>query len=87
MGQLEQHQVNRTWVIYTSTEALRVCGILLQPFMPAKMGELLDALGVRSDRRHLDFACLGADYEYGEPLAPLGKAPWQALFPPPISEN
>ncbi|TCD62957.1 methionyl-tRNA synthetase [Steccherinum ochraceum] len=34
-------------------ECLRVCGILLQPFMPGKSGELLNALGVSTDRRSL----------------------------------
>jgi methionyl-tRNA synthetase len=34
-----------------SLETLRICGILLQPFIPSKAGMLLDALGIpRSER-------------------------------------
>ena len=38
--------------VYTlSLENLRVCGILLQPFIPTKAGMLLDAMGIlRSER-------------------------------------
>jgi methionyl-tRNA synthetase len=31
-------------IIYLCAEALRVCGILLQPYMPNKMAKLLDML-------------------------------------------
>ena len=34
-----------------SIESLRVCGLLLQPFIPQKAGELLDALGVSMEMR------------------------------------
>lgn len=40
-------------------DTLRVCGILLQPFMPSKAATLLDALGVPEDCRtwaHADVA-------------------------------
>lgn len=40
-------------------ESLRVCGILLQPFIPSKAGQLLDALGVPDDQRSMAFAGLG----------------------------
>ncbi|KAI0321968.1 tRNA synthetases class I (M)-domain-containing protein [Amylostereum chailletii] len=39
-----------------SLETLRICGILLQPFIPSKAGELLDALGVPSSTRTLRYA-------------------------------
>ena len=42
-------------------ETLRVCGILLQPFMPTKSSQLLDALGVPPDQRTLD----DAEYSIG----------------------
>jgi len=46
--------------VYTAiTEALRVCGILLQPFIPSKAEQLLDALGVAKDQRDTAFAGLG----------------------------
>ena len=40
-------------------ETLRVCAILLQPIIPDKAGELLDALGVPEDQRTAAFAVLG----------------------------
>ncbi|PUU77669.1 tRNA synthetases class I (M)-domain-containing protein [Tuber borchii] len=51
--------------IYLSAEAVRITGILLQPFMPGKMKELLDGLGVRADRRGFEHAVVGGDSEYG----------------------
>jgi methionyl-tRNA synthetase len=41
-------------------ETLRICGILLQPFVPTKARELLDALGVPGEKRTLRDARLGA---------------------------
>lgn len=46
-------------VYATTLETLRVCSILLQPFIPDKAGELLDALGVPKDERTTAFAALG----------------------------
>ncbi|KAF8531612.1 tRNA synthetases class I (M)-domain-containing protein [Gautieria morchelliformis] len=40
-------------------ETLRICGILLQPFIPTKAKELLDALGVPAGKRTLRDATLG----------------------------
>jgi len=43
--------------VYTlSLETLRVCGILLQPFIPAKAGMLLDALSISHSDRSLQHA-------------------------------
>ena len=39
-----------------SLETLRVCGILLQPFVPAKAGMLLDALSISHSERSLQDA-------------------------------
>jgi methionyl-tRNA synthetase len=36
-----------------------VSGILLQPFIPHKAEELLDAMGVDATERSIDFAALG----------------------------
>jgi methionyl-tRNA synthetase len=44
-------------VLYVLAETLRTLGILIQPFMPGKMSELLDQLAVPADKR--DFAALG----------------------------
>ena len=53
-------------VIFTSTEAIRVTCILLQPFMPDKMAQALDDLGVLPENRTFQFAQFGADTAYGE---------------------
>lgn len=37
--------------LYYITEALRLAGIALQPFMPLKSAQLLDELGVLNDKR------------------------------------
>ncbi|KAM3075597.1 methionyl-tRNA synthetase [Clarireedia jacksonii] len=68
--------------IYDTAEAVRMMGILLQPFMPSKAGQLLDMLGVSPLRRTYDYAAVGADDSYGNAQAPLGKCAWDALFPP-----
>ncbi|KAM0433960.1 hypothetical protein ACHAPT_003904 [Fusarium lateritium] len=87
-------RVRLNWVIYRCAEALRIAGILLQPVMPTKAGELLDGLGVKPERRTVEFAAKGADVEYGvAPLQPqkLGDSgrkidprpdAWASLFPP-----
>jgi methionyl-tRNA synthetase len=63
--------------IYLSAETLRICGILLQPFMPDKANVLLQTLGVKPERRTLDYAEVGADGDYGESPPHEG-----VLFPP-----
>ncbi|KAL7795343.1 tRNA synthetases class I (M) domain-containing protein [Trichoderma ceciliae] len=79
------------WVIFNSAEALRIAGILLQPIMPTKASELLDALGVRSDRRTLEFAAKGRDADYGTESKPAEPAPrmskWDTIFPPTPSAD
>jgi methionyl-tRNA synthetase len=39
-----------------SVETLRICGILLQPFIPTKSVELLEALGTHPEERTWDYA-------------------------------
>ncbi|KAK7408582.1 methionyl-tRNA synthetase [Neonectria punicea] len=77
------------WVIYKCADALRIAGILLQPIMPSKSAELLDGLGVKPERRTVEFANHGRDLEFGvEPTVtkPPGydrkAAKWESLFPP-----
>ena len=43
-------------ILYITAEVLRVVAIFVQPFMPAKMGELLDLLVVPGDARSFDKA-------------------------------
>lgn len=73
--------------VYLATESLRICGILLQPFMPEKASQLLDMLGVDESRRTFDDARLGADFTYGEYTRKPGKGKFQGLFPPQPVED
>jgi len=68
--------------VYLCAEAIRIVGILLQPYMPSKAAQLLDMLGIDESRRTLEDAKLGADYDYGIPKAPVGRCAWDGLFPP-----
>ncbi|KAF9692508.1 hypothetical protein EKO04_009482 [Ascochyta lentis] len=77
--------VDRT--IYLAAEALRMTGILLQPYMPNKAKTLLDQLGVQEDRRTLAFCQPGADLDYGTPMVTLGSKHEGVLFPPLASEE
>jgi len=44
-----------------STEALRIAGTLLYPFMPGKMQELLDWWGMRVDKGGFEHAGVNRD--------------------------
>ncbi|KAI6248507.1 putative methionine--tRNA ligase, mitochondrial [Erysiphe necator] len=70
--------------IYNCMETLRICGILLQPFIPNKATELLDYICVDPKKRSFDFARYGADFNFGnrEPTLPS-----QQLFPRLPVEN
>ncbi|CCM00468.1 uncharacterized protein FIBRA_02501 [Fibroporia radiculosa] len=57
-------------------ECLRVCGILLQPFIPSKAALLLDSLGVPVDERSLQFA-------QAEVRSPAAVRPGVILFEKP----
>jgi methionyl-tRNA synthetase len=63
-------------VLYVLAEVLRHLAILIQPFMPASMGRLLDQLAVPADAR--DFAALTKDFAL-KPGTPL-PAP-EGIFP------
>lgn len=67
--------------VYALADMLRITGILLQPFMPSKAAELLDILGVSSDRRRFQDAVFGADLLYGKGTVEPGKNDWDGLFP------
>ncbi|KAG0641656.1 tRNA synthetases class I (M)-domain-containing protein [Tuber brumale] len=85
------HPEQQDLPVYLSAEAVRIAGILLQPFMPGKMKELLDGLGVREDRRGFGHAVVGGDSEYGAAVVRRGDdkggagkkgATMGVLFPP-----
>ncbi|KAM0252796.1 hypothetical protein ACHAQJ_007584 [Trichoderma viride] len=86
-----ESRVLLNWVIFNCAEALRIAGILLQPIMPTKASELLDALGVRPDRRTIEFAAKGKDTDYGTESKPAEPAPrmskWDTIFPPTASAD
>lgn len=77
---LNQARIERT--VYHCAEGIRIAGILLQPYMPTKAAQLLDMLGVDEARRTFKDAHFGADFTYGESKVPLGKGPFEGLFPP-----
>lgn len=68
--------------VYHCVEAIRIVGILLQPYMPEKAAQLLDMIGVDESRRTFDDAKLGADDAYGTSKVPVGRDAWDGLFPP-----
>ncbi|KAG9832782.1 hypothetical protein KCV05_g13319, partial [Aureobasidium melanogenum] len=75
------------YIIFLSTEMLRLAGIMLQPVMPAKAKQLLDMLGVADDRRGFADAQLGADKDYGVSRVPQGKGQAGVLFAPLMSDS
>ena len=68
-------------VIYACIESLRICGILLQPYMPSKMKHLLDLLGVDPNARMFINATARSDLNYGTPAVDVGKGHVGVLFP------
>lgn len=79
-----EEQIDRS--IFLAAEALRMTGILLQPFIPASAKKQLDILGVAEDRRTWEWCRVGKDDSYGVPLIELGKGSKGALFPPLTSD-
>lgn len=74
-------------VIFLSAESVRICIILLQPFMPGRMQLALDWFGVEESRRSLEYAKFGADLLYGKPFQDPGKPGVEnTLFPPLASQ-
>jgi len=74
-------------IVYLAAEALRMTGILLQPYMPNKANTLLDQLGVHPDKRTFEYCKPGVDLDYGEPMVEIGVAHAGVLFPPLPSEE
>jgi methionyl-tRNA synthetase len=73
-------------IIYYAAESMRICGILLQPFMPTKMKQMLDMLGVDDAKRSYRYAAFGTDFDYGIPRSSLGTGIDDSLFPPLTAE-
>ncbi|KAG9515959.1 hypothetical protein KCV07_g7099, partial [Aureobasidium melanogenum] len=83
----EDAELQMDYIIFLSTEMLRLAGIMLQPVMPAKAKQLLDMLGVADDRRNFADAQLGADKDYGVSRVPQGKGQAGVLFAPLMSDS
>jgi methionyl-tRNA synthetase len=74
-------------VVYMAAESLRVCGILLQPFLPDKATQLLDTLGVAQDKRTYAYAVPNCDLSYGTPFIDPGRDRNDGLFPPLVEDK
>lgn len=74
-------------IVYLAAEALRMTGILLQPYMPGKAKMLLDQLGVDESRRTFAYCKPGCDLEYGTPTVEVGSGYAGTLFPPLSSDE
>ncbi|KAH0345923.1 hypothetical protein KCU81_g4087, partial [Aureobasidium melanogenum] len=83
----EDAELQMDYIIFLSTEILRLAGIMLQPVMPAKAKQLLDMLGVADDRRGFADAQLGVDKDYGVSRVPQGKGQAGVLFAPLMSDS
>ncbi|KAH0073656.1 hypothetical protein KCU60_g19004, partial [Aureobasidium melanogenum] len=83
----EDAELQMDYIIFLSTEMLRLAGIMLQPVMPAKAKQLLDMLGIADDRRSFADALLGADKDYGVSRVPQGKGQAGVLFAPLMSDS
>ncbi|KAF2405591.1 hypothetical protein EJ06DRAFT_526105 [Trichodelitschia bisporula] len=73
-------------IIYIAAEALRISGILLQPYMPTKAHQLLDILGVEAHKRRLHDARPGMDVGYGGSGVVDRDGVVGTLFPPLIAD-
>jgi methionyl-tRNA synthetase len=56
----EHDPTRRGRALALGRESLRICGILLQPFLPTRIPLLLDWLGVPGEQRGLVWASFGA---------------------------
>lgn len=75
-----EEEIDRS--IYLAVEALRLVGIMLQPFMPTAAKRQLDMLGVAEDRRSWEWCQLGKDDSFGVPVLRVVKGDEGRLFPP-----
>ena len=74
-------------IVYLCVESLRICGILLQPYMPGTISKLLDMLGVAEEARKYENTLLGSDLCYGTSKIELGRGTKGVLFPPLRSDT
>ena len=86
VGKLEEHK-NMHSIVFLCAESLRICGILLQPYMPDTMSRLLDMLGVSMEARKYENTLLGSDFSYGTSTIEVGRGHKGVLFPPLRSDT
>lgn len=67
--------------IYVCAESLRICGILLQPYIPEKAEALLNVVGVAPDARSFQNTMFGSDANYGRVGHDFSTGSFK-LFPP-----
>ncbi|MDI1491042.1 MAG: methionyl-tRNA synthetase [Ramalina farinacea] len=82
----EEDQERLDQIIYLCAESIRICGILLQPFMPDHMFKLLDMLGVDDEARYFANTQYGSDLNYGTPKCSMEGSDG-VLFSPLTSHN
>ncbi|KAL3474633.1 tRNA synthetases class I (M)-domain-containing protein [Aspergillus californicus] len=68
-------------VLFNVAEAMRITGILLQPYMPGKAKEVLDLFQVHASKRSFSDARYASDPDYGENVKKT------LLFPPLLVEE
>lgn len=74
-------------IIFDCAEAVRIAGIMLQPYMPTKAGEILDMLGVSKNRRTFADAVYGVDHTYGTSTWTTSeRGEYGTIFPPLVGE-
>ncbi|KAK4164902.1 tRNA synthetases class I (M)-domain-containing protein [Cladorrhinum sp. PSN259] len=73
--------------LFLAAEAMRISGILLQPWLPEKATRLLDILGVDPEKRSYSHAVLYGDYTYGKPIVSPGSTSEDSLFPPLVEDK
>lgn len=79
---LEEERRCNLEVVYLCAESLRICGILLQPYMPERIALLMDMLGVAPESRSFEDTILGSNRTYGTANIDLGSGHEGVLFPP-----
>ncbi|KAI8998400.1 tRNA synthetases class I (M)-domain-containing protein [Gaertneriomyces semiglobifer] len=74
------HQLRLQTILYVTLETVRITALLLQPVMPRKMAELLDAIGVDAEARSWRNAKVGGRF-YGAQAREVKLGIQTPLFP------
>ena len=63
---LEKYKTLINYYVFLSTEATRICSILIHPVIPEISGKILDRLLVDNNRRNIEWCKFGKDLSYGK---------------------